>query len=1541
MRLTWLLWLFPALLFAKAPVVPRNSALEEMILEWREQAAKGQWNLAQATLKKIYQWLEKEKKKNPHLSYTLPKGEKHFVGVELFLRDMFLSLPKEKRKPFESRQENWKSTLSPKRIEQFIRENPFSSSVEAAWKKLAALYLERGEFGRSLRCFSRLKQWRPLREKEILQKAFILAKLGRVQEAKKLYSKLPPKLQKTFPFPQPASAPLPLFPGPQVRKVKIRPRGRRVFPTFPLVTQSLVFFAFPQRLYAYHLEEDLMYLEKKLSWMPAYVEIPELQKIRPVVEDDKVFFSLRAQKGFRILALHRKSPDLKGIVWDSQNLPLGKYLQEAYWVSPLTAGYGKLYFTLVRWEKSFQVFVFCISTKGELLWRTQVLSHSPSNPFGLSATSAEPSLYEGVVFVNTNLGGVAALDAESGEILWISLYQTFSPAARFYWWKKGNLPPLTPPLLQGSVCVTLSHDSPYLYGWDRHTGKTIWKVLRRGKWFVVPPWRQWLYGIEGKKLYKIHLKTGEVSLVQNLPTSPFSPPVRQGELLYVPGKKALLVYHLGKEKLLFSYRWSKKERGTLAVGQKYLLVVNEGWLFVYPPIQSSPKSLSPLQLAQWGEHYLRLGLLKKGLSLLEKAYQQAPLERARKQLLTTYLQLAKEEQKPSQAIFYLKKALTLCREDREYFQTLWLSAKVYRELSQPRKEVEVLHRLLSQFPSWRVTTSLGRKTTVRTYAAWRIGKLIKQKGRKIYPYDEEAKRRFEAALRSRTKEGLWEVILKYPNSQSYQDALDHLVSFYLQRGLYRRAIELLKKRLLTIGPDPHVYWQIVFLYENLEEYEKSLFYLKAMEKHFGKEEFWKKRIHQRLRHPRYRHLFPFPSLTFPPQKIWRTRTMISESSSTSPYVLGSFGEPPSLLIRYEDRIECRSLFYGFLEWNFYGDFRYGQWKGISREKEKALVVTRKEVALLHLKTGQVLWRRAFSSPIQWGKLFPQRVWVFCQDKTLWILERNQGRVLNQRSFSEHLSSPLLWRKWGVVYGNKKVMFLDLFTGEVRDFFSLSVPWGRLSRPLRLLGKDKLCLLLGGKSLLVVSLSQKRPLWKRRFSLWVPYFDIGEKQILLNLLKWQTKLVAFSWQGKKLWQIHLSHRLRKVVQRGGKVFLLAESARRSHLYLIQKGEQKWHWSSPLGLRFQEMLQDNQHLYLANLSTSSGRIYVISKRTGKTVEVLDFPGKQIRTVSLQKGVLVVLTNRGGVAFSKREEKTELFLELEEKMEKQTSLRELQTLAALFFRQGLVEKGLEILEDALWKGKFLGHEESLWDQVYGYREECLEKGLFLRKIQVHRVYTPIEVDGQPDDWWGLGRGIPLQKGRHFSPLQFKGHRLSQWEGEDDLSGEAYFGWDKKYFYFLLIVYDDREVPYDPDSALWKGDCLLIAIDYDGSGGYTYGFRDTLLTLALQIPKKKKPQQKKEEEKRRPQGKYAVKRSSDETMTIYEVAIPWSMFRRGGALLDPKKQIAGFTFGLNLAVTDDDGEGPKKVLHLRGGLHLHQEKSKVWQYYIPRFFAKIELVP
>ncbi len=139
--------------------------------------------------------------------------------------------------------------------------------------------------------------------------------------------------------------------------------------------------------------------------------------------------------------------------------------------------------------------------------------------------------------------------------------------------------------------------------------------------------------------------------------------------------------------------------------------------------------------------------------------------------------------------------------------------------------------------------------------------------------------------------------------------------------------------------------------------------------------------------------------------------------------------------------------------------------------------------------------------------------------------------------------------------------------------------------------------------------------------------------------------------------------------------------------------------------------------------------------------------------------------------------------------------------------------------------------------------------------------------------------------------------WKGTNDLSVEAYIGWNDDGLYFAARVRDDvHAAPFDGPKESWKSDSIQLAIDRSGDSMNAYNDDDREVGLvigehgasaSLYIVGKYWGELKAETA-----GKHA------DGVTVYEALLPWNALK-----LDAPK--AGTVMGINFIVNENDGLG------------------------------------
>jgi outer membrane protein assembly factor BamB len=185
--------------------------------------------------------------------------------------------------------------------------------------------------------------------------------------------------------------------------------------------------------------------------------------------------------------------------------------------SPVADAQG-VYLAMRRQDIRPQVFAACFDAdSGHLRWRRFICgAETPARGIICECTHHLLTLSGDTLYYNTNLGAVAAVRADDGYPLWVSLY----PRAR-----RGDLAKLAPHwrrdlnpcLLDGGTLLVAPADSPRIFAFDAATGQALWQTGSEvedvdhllgtaGDWLIAG----------GRKLYWISLKDEDRGRVKHV-----------------------------------------------------------------------------------------------------------------------------------------------------------------------------------------------------------------------------------------------------------------------------------------------------------------------------------------------------------------------------------------------------------------------------------------------------------------------------------------------------------------------------------------------------------------------------------------------------------------------------------------------------------------------------------------------------------------------------------------------------------------------------------------------------------------------------------------------------------------------------------------------------------------------------------------------------------------------------------------------------------------------------------------------------------------
>jgi len=255
----------------------------------------------------------------------------------------------------------------------------------------------------------------------------------------------------------------------------------------------------------------------------------------------------------RLLAIRR---DNGRLAWYSeivdQDMPQGMFPSLVYSaVAPLLKN-DRVYSIEVRRSEGEQTFIlYCRDAMtGAIKWRRELGGEIMTMPNGVAANQGirdnllvftMPSLVcesEGVLYISTSGGAVAAIDRLSGDLLWNTLYHRGPDADQAPFLVDGW--EYCPPVVAGGKFVVAPEDSEYLYVFDTKTGKPLWFRPRRSqqgdfRYIAAVDPRRGLIFLAGDNVAAYDLNEGRTKAeAAPLPGRAIAPGLIAKNMLYIP-----------------------------------------------------------------------------------------------------------------------------------------------------------------------------------------------------------------------------------------------------------------------------------------------------------------------------------------------------------------------------------------------------------------------------------------------------------------------------------------------------------------------------------------------------------------------------------------------------------------------------------------------------------------------------------------------------------------------------------------------------------------------------------------------------------------------------------------------------------------------------------------------------------------------------------------------------------------------------------------------------------------------------------------------
>ena len=733
-----------------------------------------------------------------------------------------------------------------------------------------------------------------------------------------------------------------------------------------------------------------------------------------------------------------------------------------------------------------------------------------------------PAAVDGVLVACSDLGGIAALDARSGEFRWGFAYEQYAPGYRHFVVNRGTTPAAVPPsgsstpVVHESVAYVTPKDSSGIYAIDLNTGRCLWRKSRGRNNSILGAAGERIV-VAGTRVTAYEAFSGEVAWQHDEDVVSSGQGFLTRDAVYVPTRKAIYRFHPQTGKVLgrLLVDASAGEVGNLLLVEDTMVQLGRRanfygvWERVYTKlageIARNPKDHEP---------HIRLGAIyarKEDRPSAIRSYETAleltlgleekRIEKQRAAIKTRLYDLYRAQIGRTLADGRLDRALTLGRRIRSYATTderriavVVMMIDIYTKRGDWKSVVREYQSFLEHPPKIVYSFDGSSSMLPTLYARLRIRELIAKHGRAVYAeYDAKAAK----LTRDGSREGLEKVTRVYPNSTSSLRALRRLSDVEASTGNYRKAARYLTEYVRSTDADAAdlvpVQWKLAHYHERNRSYSAAKRILRDLAERYPEarvgtdKRTLKAVVAERLAKPEYRRRVGREPSRFVAPLVRHTKLPVGGTPQDVR------GIETILVLDRKMRLHSIAGATGKLLWSTNIGSTY--LAGSELHGDRLMVCGRRSVKLLDVKTGRMQWSYSVANPI--GKALNRRVRVptviggAFDDEHVAL---NLGGGVNEVVLlSAAEGGKTLWRKklraspvWGPVIWQDRVIVTtinsvnayDVGTGE--QVIHLK---GQRPRRRSVLLDDGRLLIGGTTHLSCVDLTNGRTLWSRRYLLY--------------------------------------------------------------------------------------------------------------------------------------------------------------------------------------------------------------------------------------------------------------------------------------------------------------------------------------------------------------------------------------------------------------------------------------------------------------------------
>jgi outer membrane protein assembly factor BamB/tetratricopeptide (TPR) repeat protein len=567
-------------------------------------------------------------------------------------------------------------------------------------------------------------------------------------------------------------------------------------------------------------------------------------------------FEIKQVKNWRVVILDRQTGTILKDLADNDEFE--RFSRNAEWISSPTVKNGFIYLSVTVFKNALRSYLLKINAdSGQMIWVAELTSRTPSNHRGLAGPLSAPVIREGIAYIGTGIGLLAAVEVAHGRVIWAYHYPVFSDRSQPTIIDKNRRFAVSPiQVLKSEGLVVLAPvDGPYVIAVKRDSGQLVWKKPRANARFL--DYHAGRLLLTGSRVIQLNNKSGLVHLESpRLPAVAAAPPLCGQSSMIIPTGKGFV--RLSNKDLTIEKVFEvkdKQEVGPLVclTAQRFLTITARRFN-IYASKERTFQEFDRLgSFARWYERavlYERRGDFQKSIKSFARALKTStgksdPERRlqASKSLFRVLWRFAEGRfkddkgqafsQLAKQFLKIVRKAEDMAdqsgtRADTEFLLQTALFKKRFGEVLEARDNLEDAQFAVTAYQSLldrRARLKLdhyGVKVDSKAYAADRLRALILKYSQKIYrEYDALASRLGKEAIANNSNDSMIAVIARYPVSKIAAELRYQLAQYYNKRFLHSLGTEALEAFLKDYPDDPKAAKVMAQLAETLKKRNRN------------------------------------------------------------------------------------------------------------------------------------------------------------------------------------------------------------------------------------------------------------------------------------------------------------------------------------------------------------------------------------------------------------------------------------------------------------------------------------------------------------------------------------------------------------------------------------------------------------------------------------------------------------------------------------------------------------------------------------------------